>query len=51
MVRQLEKYQFPVKSTLRYVDKTMESGVLLNTLTNAGLKCLFNHFTYLFKTK
>lgn len=51
MVRQLAKYQLPVKSTLLYVDKTMERGILLNTLTIAGLKCLFNHFKYLFKTK
>lgn len=51
MVRQLAKYQLQYLLNLHYVDKTMERGILLNTLTNAGLKCLFNHLKYLFKTK
>lgn len=29
----------------------MERGILLDTLTNGGLKCLFNHLKYLFITK
>lgn len=49
MVRQLENTNYLLN--LHYVGKTMERGDLLNTLTNARLKCLFNHFTYLFKTK